>query len=72
MPLDNFDLILGIEFFVAPMVQMMPYRKCIIIMGLKILHVIPVNINVSMMMILMIINKIKNDGVFKLIRILRL
>ena len=31
MPLDDFDLILGMEFFVAAMIQVMSYRKCIII-----------------------------------------
>ena len=35
MPLDDFDLILGMEFFIAAMIHAMPYRKCIIVMGLE-------------------------------------
>ena len=35
MPLDDFDLILGMEFFMVAMVQLMPYRKSILIMGME-------------------------------------
>ena len=41
MPLNDSDLILGMELFVVVMVHVMPYRKCIIIIGLETPYVVP-------------------------------
>ena len=41
MPFNDSDLILGMVLFVVVMVQVMPYRKCIIIMGLETPYVVP-------------------------------
>lgn len=41
MPLNDSDLILGMELFVVVIVQAMPYRKYIIIMGLETPYVVP-------------------------------
>lgn len=40
MPLDDFDLILGMKFFYVAMVHVMFYRKCIIIIRLETLCVV--------------------------------